>query len=233
MRKIVIAGVVTASLGYVPAFAADLGPVAEVSPAAPTSPVHDWTGFYIGGILGYAWGDYTLFSASGRGPSVDVDGAVGGGTVGFNWQRNSWVFGIEADISSGPDGANPQGTGGPFWFCGTGDCNADIEYFGTVRARAGMTAQQWLFYVTGGYAYGHVEGGIFNSAQQGSGTAHGWTVGLGTEVAFSPNWSGKAEYLHVDLGDIPFGTGIGAEPFEGDGDFDVVRIGVNYRFNLP
>ena len=194
----------------------------------------NWTGFYVGGTVGYAWGDYTLFDdgpSPEDGPSVRVKDWVWGGTIGANWQHANWVFGFEADISSGLDGITSQGTTTPGWSCNTDDCNADIRHVGTVRGRLGIAADRWLFYVTGGYAYGKVRGGIFNSAQQGGGSADGWAAGLGVEYAFAPasNWSAKLEWLHVDLGDIPFGIGGGGN-FLGRGDFDVVRVGLNYRF---
>ena len=227
MYRLLLASTVLLSMGSV-ALAADAvysDPVVETPASA-----YNWSGFYIGAHAGYAWGDYTLFSASGGGPNVDVDGFVGGATIGYNWQWDYLVLGIEADISNGPDGTTSQGTAGPVWSCITGDCNAEIEYFGTVRGRLGVAFDRWLVYGTAGYAYGEVEGGIENSAQQGGGSADGWAAGLGTEFGWTEHWSTKAEYLHVDLGDIPFGTGVGTEDFEGDGDFDVFRLRVNYRF---
>lgn len=211
------------------ASAADMPRPMTKAPAMVAAPMFDWSGFYVGVHGGYAWGDYRLFSASGGGPTVDVDGFVGGGTIGWNWQHSNWVFGIEADISNGPDGTD-NSSFSPFWGCNTGRCNVDIDYFGTVRARLGIAVNQWMGYVTGGYAYGHAEGGIRNSVQQGSGSVDGWAAGVGIEYAFAPNWSMKLEYLHVDLGDLEFGTGVGTERFLGDGDFDVVRVGLNYRF---
>lgn len=207
---------------------------AVVEPAAPpAAPVaaYDWTGLYVGGTLGYGWGSYTPFDATGNGPSIDVDNFLYGGLIGYNWQHNNLVFGLEADIQNGPDGITAQGTSGPTWSCNTGDCNADINYWGSVRGRLGFAHNEWLFYGTGGWAYGDVDGGIFNSDQQGGGSADGWAAGAGIEWGYQ-NWSARVEYLHVDLGDIPFGTGSGSNPFKGDGDFDVVRFGVTYRFNF-
>lgn len=222
MKKILLAGIF-ACVGAVPCFAAD--EIVE----APIS-VYDWSGFYVGAHAGYALGDYTLFSGDEDGPPVDVDGLVGGATIGYNWQLENFVFGLEADISNGPDGITPQGTLTPGWSCRSGDCNAEIEYFGTVRGRIGVAVDRWLIYGTAGYAYGEVEGGIEDSEQQGGGSADGWAAGLGTEYGWTQNWTTKIEYLHVDLGDIPFGTGDPSVPFEGDGDFDVVRLGINYKF---
>lgn len=135
----------------------------------------DWTGVYIGAHGGKADGDYRLIQSDGFGPTVDVDGFVGGGTIGYNWQQDGIVFGVEADISTGLDGTTPQGTSVPggVVICGDGDCNTDVECFGTVRGRVGMANDRWLLYATGGFAWGEVEGGIFNSFQQGGGSAKG------------------------------------------------------------
>ena len=224
LRKLLLSSAIVA-VSSTFAFAAD-----PVDPVVDDIP-YDWSGLYIGVHAGYADGDYTLFSASGRGPGVDVNGFAGGATIGYNWHVNQWVFGVEADISSGPDGTTAVGTVGPFWSCITGACNADIEYFGTLRARLGIANNNWLFYGTGGFAWGSVDGGIFNSAQQGGGNASGWAAGGGIEYAFNQNWTTKFEILHVDLGDIPFGVDdILNTPFEGDGDFNVFRFGINYKF---
>jgi outer membrane immunogenic protein len=200
--------------------------------ADPIDPYYDWNGGYLGVTLGYGFGDYRLQSPSGIGPNVDVDNVVFGATAGYNWQpSSSWLLGLEADINSGVDGKRRQGTQGPFWSCNTGDCNVDIDYFGTLRTRVGFTSDAFLLYGTGGLAFGGYDGGIKNSAQQGNHeTNFGWTAGAGIEYGINPNLSVKLEYLHVDLGKLKFGTGIGTEPFQGKGDFNVVRMGLNWHF---
>ena len=90
----------------------------------------DFSGTYAGLHLGYADGTYEQASQTGTGVDVDVDGVVGGLTLGRNWQNGATVYGIEADISNGPDGITPQGESGDFWFCGSGDCNASVEALG-------------------------------------------------------------------------------------------------------
>jgi outer membrane immunogenic protein len=68
--------------------------------------IYDWTGFYIGGNVGYSWGrsnsQLSLLDAgtivSAANAKFDMDGVIGGGQLGYNWQRDKWVFGLEADI---------------------------------------------------------------------------------------------------------------------------------------
>jgi outer membrane immunogenic protein len=229
LRRLFAAGIVAAAFCGAPALAADM-PVK----AAPV-PMFNWTGLYVGGTAGYAWGSYTGFGvgvggASGNGPAVDSKGFVGGATLGYNWQVNNWLFGFETDFSNGPRGSAAQGTVGPLFNCGTGKCVADVNYFGTARARLGVTSNQWLLYATGGLAYGRFHGGIENSVFMGDSTRTGWTAGAGVEYTYNPQWSTKIEYLHVDLGDAKFGvTGAGL-PYHARGDFDVVRFGLNYKF---
>ncbi len=199
-----------------------------------TQQLMSWDGAYAGAFLGYADGDYLqgVSSLGQVGVNVPVDGAVFGLRAGYNWQNGNTVYGIEGDVSNGPDGITPQGTAGPFWVCGSGDCNVDIEYLVTVRGRLGTTTPNgWLLYGTAGIAHGEVEGGIFNSNQQGGGSATGWAAGVGAERAFGGNKSFSIEYMHVDLGEIPFGTGLAiTDTFDGIGDFGVLKVGINFHF---
>src|SRR5438309_5473496 len=90
------------------ASAADLAarPYTKAPPAVVE--VWNWTGFYIGGNVGYSWGSASntatisnlatgaaLFTATNRN---DVNGVIGGGQIGYNWQVTNWVLGLEADI---------------------------------------------------------------------------------------------------------------------------------------
>jgi outer membrane immunogenic protein len=50
-------------------------------------------------------------------------------------------------------------------------------------------------------------------------------------LALPGNWSAKAEYLHVDLGNLNCGTNCGGTPNENVSMRDnVFRAGVNYHF---
>ena len=97
------------------AFAAKKHPA---PPPSPPMPVFSWTGFYVGGNVGYSFGraDTTYAStgltAFGMPPSFStrqwLDGVIGGVQFGYNWQAGpSWVYGLETDFQ----GSGQKGTG--------------------------------------------------------------------------------------------------------------------------
>lgn len=233
MKKFLLAGIAAAAFLSAPAFAADMpvkGPVYKAAPA----PLFNWTGFYVGATAGYAWGDPELKDSEGRHLTVRVEDGTFGGVAGYNFQAGNIVYGIEADLQNGPNGSRRGVSNlvGAFAIaCGSGPCSIDNEYFGTVRARLGVAANQWLVFGTGGWAYGRVKAGIKNSTNQGSDDASGWAAGGGVEYAFAPNWTFKIEYLHVDLGKTDAGVPpvVGTD-FFADNKFDVVRAGLNFKF---
>jgi len=208
------------------------GVAVTLSAAAATA--QDWTGSYFGASIGYGKGTYTQgVSALGQlGVDVSVKDAMFGIRGGYNMQSGNTVYGFDAEISTGIDGITPQGTLGPDWSCNTGDCNVDVKSLLTVRGRYGVLADpKTLIYGAAGIAAGRVSGGIFNSAQQGSSTAYGYTVGLGIEHQTSDRSTVFGEVNYVDLGTLDFGTGIApADRFDGRGDFVTIKIGMNFRF---
>lgn len=205
---------------------------------------YDWTGFYVGAQAGYGWGDtdfhYEPFDTS---VEMEFDGFVGGVTAGYNAQRGSLVVGVEADVSYSDfskDVERPLVFGAqPCVTPGEG-CSLDIDWFGTARVRFGFAMDTVMPFVTGGIAFGDVEAHFDTGACdcEIDETAFGWTVGGGIEWAFAENWSAKAEYLYVNLGE-PDTEALNTGPFPppasnvstSDFDFSVVRVGVNYRFD--
>jgi outer membrane immunogenic protein len=99
-----------------------------------------------------------------------------------------------------------------------------------VRGRAGYAFDRFMPFVAGGLAVGDIRATApgFAGATQ---TNAGWTVGGGLEFALSNNWTAKAEYLHVDLGNMNCGFSCGAAAGNSVSlREDIVRGGVNYRF---
>jgi outer membrane immunogenic protein len=110
MKQFLLVSTVALGALMTPAMAADM-----LVKAAPPAPVLSWTGFYVGGNVGYAWGDTTdpaisfvdpggigfapYFNAGGNVfQALDQGGFVGGGEVGYDWQFSQWVLGVVAVI---------------------------------------------------------------------------------------------------------------------------------------
>jgi len=216
MKKLLLASVGMLALGVASASAADIARRAVVAPAQPVYVApFSWTGAYVGINGGYGWGN-SNFSAPFPSGSFNTTGGLVGGTLGYNWQVNQIVFGVEGDI----DASWIKGSS----ICGGLSCQTKNTWLGTVRGRLGYAVDRFMPYVTGGLAVGDI-----NNTITGLGTANetkaGWTVGAGVEYAFNGPWSVKAEYLYVDLGR---GGAIGGS----DAKFqtNIVRAGLNYRF---
>lgn len=228
MKHLLLAAVLVA--GFTGnALAADAVAVEE-APAVVT--VFDWTGAYVGGVAGYGWGTTNAEDDGSPSDDIDYDGFLGGVTVGYNKQFGQVVLGVEADLSAA--GLSGSGDGGVSWGCGfTDTCTFDVDWLGTVRARAGYAFENFLPYLTAGLAFGGIKGelsGCPGDEWCGSDTKAGWAAGGGVEWAFNEKWSAKAEYLYVDLGKGEFDSGGGGSGFEAEFKFHTIRLGVNYHF---
>jgi outer membrane immunogenic protein len=227
MKKLLLAA--SAVLSLVSAGQAADMPV-KAARVAPLPSVFSWTGFYIGGTVGYGWGNPHHDDGGGfRSPSFDIDGAVAGVTVGVNYQINRIVLGFEGDWSwANIEGTTPQNPA----FCGT-VCTTEIKSFATARGRLGVTLiDRLLVFGTAGAAWTRISGSI-NGVQGATDTKSGWTAGGGLEWAITDQFSFKAEYLHVDVPDFAYDTPLvcGGIPCSTvRNSFDVVRAGLNYRF---
>jgi outer membrane immunogenic protein len=243
MKKI-LGGLALSVVLATPVLAADLRMPVKAAPA-PVAVVFDWTGCYIGGHVGYAWGRKRVYDGV-TGAELDefhhdVDGWLIGGQVGCNlWQRDRWVFGIEgqaawADIdgSVGPTGA----TFGPNTF------RTEADIIGSIAARLGYAfgaTGQTLFFVKGGAAFIHEQfsqtGLVGFTAQSDEDLRWGWMVGAGFEHAFNRNWSFKAEYNFNHFGkethDLCTPAGV-CDPYEIRQRVHLVKFGINYRFGGP
>jgi len=241
MKKILLAGASLALFAAGSAFAADL-PSRKAPPPVyvPPPPPPAWTGFYLGANFGGGWLANNSSNAGWgwNGGGGGSGGVLGGVQLGYNYQFSPmFVVGAEADwqgTSIGSSGGQsvvllPNGWG----FVTAG--SARVDWFGTVRGRAGVTAlmPNLLIYGTGGFAYGEVRrnGGW----SQNSTVQTGWTAGGGLEWMFWPNWSAKAEYLYTDISggnNNGFNFGLGLNNVNNHTRFHTVRAGVNYHFNF-
>jgi outer membrane immunogenic protein len=248
MFKKIIA-VLAASVGVCgTASAADLGGSLkdDVAPMAAYSPI--WTGLYVGGSVGFGTGDTSgklkfderemevlsqesdgggfnlgdLFSSD-----YDVNGAIYGVHVGYNWQRGPIVFGVEAAYN----GTNIDGNDSAVF--GLVESERELDWYATLVGRLGYASGNVLFYGFGGLAWGTVDTTLsvplFGASVSGDTDHLGWTAGVGIEYALNERFSVRVEYSHVDLGEESFSLGHGIED-EVDMSFDAIKIGASYRF---
>jgi outer membrane immunogenic protein len=213
----------------------------QVAPAPPPCP--SWTGFYVGGFGGYKFGNIdpnlqlggfwdTIEVPEGidlerlGSKDLDTSGFEAGGLIGYNYQWNKWVFGVE-------------GAGGYLWLRNSSsdetvvrdvvDIHSSFQthYLFTFGPRIGYSFCRWLPYITGGLAVGDLDysqGMTAPGGQQGSTfveegnkteTNFGWMVGAGLEYAVTDHWRVRGQYQYIDLGNLQFdsvGTGFQSAP---------------------
>jgi len=224
MKRLLSAGLAVATLtgAALPAFAADLPqavePVPSYDPVPAPSGRFDWTGAYVGGNIGWVWGQFdNTFNATGF--DRDTDGVTGGFHAGYNYAITpNIVTGLEADFQW-----SDQYTRGTVNGVST---SVNSGWNSSFRGRVGYAFDRFMVYGTGGLAIANVEanaGGFTDSA-----TALGWTTGAGLEGAVSDNITARVEYLYQDFGRESFT--LGGNTVRSDLDNSTVRFGVSYKF---
>jgi len=200
------------------AFAADL------TPPPPPVPVFTWTGLYVGGQIGYAWGNDNFFYTASDpltglvfNPTVSSSpsGVIGGAHVGFNYQIDKpgggFVLGLEGSVD-GTSLSNTVTAGFAAFGGSSGSASTHTDIQGSVRGRFGIAWDRLLAYATGGVAFGGFNtrfttsgnngGNPFNASDGFSNTRVGWTAGGGIDYAVTNNWSVFAEYRYTDFGTV-------------------------------
>lgn len=215
-------------------FAANASDLPNKIPSAALSVLektnYDWTGFYIGGTLGYGWHKAEHCDSSGL-PACEPDyphytakGSVGGLTLGYNVNYDRFIIGVEGDYSF----ANLKGSLDDA-FCG-GPCASEVTSSGTVRARLGYAFDRLLPYVTLGVALTSMEASGGVNADPGSRAASSFVAGIGLEYQLAQNWSTKIEYLHFYNNEDFDYDAEAPEIFLRSSGIDIARVGLNYKF---
>jgi outer membrane immunogenic protein len=205
------------------ALAADMPLKAAPPPVLP----YDWSGFYIGGVIGGGW-TRTDTSTPGLGvagtalgvpvlQTTDSSSFIGGVEGGDRYQFGKLVIGWEADIVWGDMNGTSISSFSPTpaLFTVSRAITADTRWAGTATSTVGIAHDRWLIYGKAGVAWAktdYTDNWSVNAAGLGtaalfSGTGStsssnqvGWTVGTGIEWAIWNNWSIKAEYDYLDFG---------------------------------
>jgi outer membrane immunogenic protein len=277
MKKFLSSAAMTALLGG-SAMAADM-PIKAPPMLMPSCPNCNWDGFYIGGNVGGSIGHDRTTEAVSINPAappgvtnplasqaytLSPAGGLGGFQLGWNRQFGSWVWGIEGDWdwSGQQDKSQVQNfiassvVVAPATL--TYSDEQKISWLATLRGRLGWAQDCFLWYLTGGAAFGEVQsshnfavaetvGATFGPAAGAAGfntTKTGWTIGGGVETALpwlgaSNRWSAKLEYLYVDLGSVSStfivpNPGVAGSAYTVSSSSSIhdhlIRVGVNYRF---
>lgn len=243
MKKFLIAAA-AAVLASSAAQAADM-PAKVYTKAPPMVALYDWSGLYIGANGGYGssrncW-DFTtpagvFFAAEG---CHNATGGVIGGQIGYRWQFNALIFGVEAQ----GDWANLKGRNTSAAFPAFGN-ESKVKSLGLLTGQVGYSWSNLLVYARGGAA---VTNNTYSSyatatnvlASSSDNTRWGGVVGVGIEYGFAPNWSAALSYDHLFMRDssVRFlnngtagavGTLYGTDSIKQD--VDLVTLRVNYRF---
>ncbi len=219
------------------------GPMVAKAPIykAPVIPAaYNWTGFYIGPLLGTDWGStHWTFLDDGDTAAPRFAGFLAGGEIGYNYQAGKWIFGIEGDLAwTNAHGARPCPTG--FFF----NCEVNVDWLSTVTARVGYAYWDRFFpYVKGGAAIVQdrtqfvcntdsrptvvrLDDGC--PSQGDSKTRAGWTIGGGYEFGLTQNVSVKAEIMYFDLGTDR--RNMGDFPADVQRNGLVSTVGLHFRF---
>lgn len=166
-----------------------------------------WQGLYVGVNGGWGW-------------SGDASGYVVGGQVGYNWQSNKYVYGLEADISKTDIGISETVVG----FGAIVTASASIDWITTIRGRFGLLTQPGLLiYGTAGLAivnasaHASVSAFGFGSSVHESTTGTGLVFGVGVEKQISETMTARLEYLEFGQTDRI-------------GDFGILRAGLTFKF---
>jgi outer membrane immunogenic protein len=244
VNPLLVPGIALAVLLAGSAKAADM-PI-KVPTYRPASPeVFSWSGFYIGGHLGYgsSSNEWVIVDPAvtpfGIG-SATINGALGGVQVGVNWQTGPVVLGVEADFSWADMSGETCGLA-----IGTGSflCLSKVERFGTIAGRIGGAFDRTLLYLKAGGAWVHdtqTESFIGPGVQQpftASKSKWGWTAGAGVEYALTRNWSAKVEYDFLLFDTEPYLLTFAQNGISATTTADIkqrihtVKLGFNYRFD--
>lgn len=216
---------------------------AAVMPAAAQG--YNWTGLYFGANAGWANSDMSWVYRDptgalpdrplngGAGGGLKSDSGIVGGHLGYQQQFGQFVLGIEFAMSG--TGAFGNNFGSQPCFNVAFNCIGQVKSLTTIGPRVGYAFNNWMLFVTGGYASGVAETRERN-AVTGVGNAFstsdrhdGWYIGGGIEYALSKDWIFGLEYQHVSLDKALHLSTINSEARNIDFESDVIRARLTFK----
>jgi outer membrane immunogenic protein len=239
MKKLVLLVIGIAGLAA-PASAADMA-VKAAPPPPMVAPIYNWTGFYIGANGGWGENHNCVDFINGAGVAVasgcrDRSGGLIGGQLGYRWQANQFVFGLEAQ-GDWADLSNQRVS----LIDPTFSTRTKTSGIGLFTGQIGYAWNASLFYLKGGAAVTDNRFSVldtFSGVELAAASATRWgaAVGVGWEYGFTPNWSFGIEYDHLFMGhDNNSFTArdpriVGFLNSRITQDVDMLTLRVNYRF---
>jgi outer membrane immunogenic protein len=216
----------------------------------PPPPPMTWTGCYLGVNVGAARGRFELDGPFGGSASRNGDwGFAGGGQIGCDYQfaGSGFVIGFRNMFDGTTNHRSRDFTITTALGTATGTADFHNRWFDALTGRVGYSWGPGLLYFQGGAVWSRVEAditvvttslaGTIATTGSFSDTKTGWTVGLGAEYRFAPNWSVFLEGNYYDFGSrdrvifTPVTTAcqFGCA-FSGNTTAVSILAGVNYRF---
>ena len=190
-RRTLLPFVILALLPSPLGLAQDLGAGA----AAPA-----WTGWYLGGHVGYAAGmaRTTLLDPSARTSTNRFGILTGGLQLGYaHLLASRLVLGLEADLSF-PD-FHQDADRITYPGAAAGGVDERLDLVGTVRGRVGLAIHRSLIYGTGGLAWSLGHFVDVQSRAERWRARPGWTAGAGVEIPVDLGWTTRLEYAYEQL----------------------------------
>lgn len=213
--------------------------------STPTSSNFDWSGFYVGGKLGWGTGhehdnlrptplpsSSSSSSSSSDADNIQMGGLLGGVYAGHNWQSDKIVVGIEGEL----DGLNLTGSQTFNTNGVTGTLSITSNFQGFAKVRAGYAVDSALFYVTAGVGLANAtltatgSGAYAGINGSDSGYSLGYTVGAGLEYALNDKWSIRGEVDFSSFGAHTYNLGSTYNPTSASWDQTTFTVGASYRF---
>ncbi len=244
LRRVLLASVGAVALAGT-ALAADLPTRAPPPIYVPPVPIFTWTGVYVGAQIGYAWGTVNANAGDVFGDfrtfSLNNDGVIGGGHIGYNLQLNQFVIGLEGDVDGSSLSKTTTGVLFPAGAVAAGvlplgaailpvTVSGSLDVQGSIRGRVGYAWDRIMLYGTGGVAFGGFKASIetpFGFAERKN-TRVGWTAGGGIEYAVTNNWSIRAEYRYAEFGHSTINGNLGFANLKVNENR--VQVGASYKF---